>query len=322
MSCAAIECPPIEADEPWSTTPDDACSAASADSASLADARDTAEPGFCSLRTLCRTHRWRLLVTYAVFNLENVAMLATPWALGYAIDGLLHSSARGLVFFGVQQFLVLLLGATRRLYDARVFSRIYSDLATRLVLKQRGQNVEVSRVAARSALSREVVNFFERDVPFALQALYATVGGLVMLLSRDPLLLPLGLALMVAVLSVSRLYGRKTLLLNGRLNDQLEREVEMISDGSPAAIRGHYERVAGWNIRLANWEAMNFSLLDLCTLCLLGGALVRTCLAAPSDPGRILTTFGYVQMFMAGVLSLPVLVRQLSRLRDIGRRLS
>jgi hypothetical protein len=79
--------------------------------------------------------------------------------------------------------------------------------------------------------------------------------------------------------------------------------------------------VAGWNVRLANWEALNFSLLDECTLCLLGGALVRTCRSAPHDLGQILTTFGYVQMFQSGVLSLPVLVRQLSRLRDIGRGL-
>jgi hypothetical protein len=80
--------------------------------------------------------------------------------------------------------------------------------------------------------------------------------------------------------------------------------------------------VAGWNVRLANSEALNFSLLDECTLCLLGGALVRTCRFAPHDPGQILTTFGYVQMSLSGVLSLPVLVRQLSRLRDIGCRLS
>jgi hypothetical protein len=83
-------------------------------------------------------------------------------------------------------------------------------------------------------------------------------------------------------------------------------------------------RVAGWNVHLANWEALNFSLLDVRRLCLLGGALVRTCRTAPHDPGQILTIFGYVQVFLSGVLSLPVpvLVWQLSRLRDIGRRLS
>jgi ABC-type multidrug transport system fused ATPase/permease subunit len=283
--------------------------------------RSDQAPGSWSLRTLFDVYRSRLLLTYALFNVENLVALGTPWALGCAIDGLLRSWAPGLLIFAVQQLLFLALGAARRTYDARVFARIYSDLATRLVLDQRDRNVEISRVAARSALSREVVSFFERDVPCALQASYATVGGLMMLAFHDGMLLPLGMVLMIPVFVLSRFYGRKTYLLNGHLNDELEREVDVITTGSPRSIRGHYDRVGGCNIRLANWEAVNFGLLDLCTLALLTAALVRTCLAGHADPGRILMVFGYVQMFVSGLLSLPMLVRQASRLRDICRRL-
>jgi hypothetical protein len=107
------------------------------------------EPASWSLQELFRAYRSRLLLTYGLFNIENLLNLATPWALGCAIDGLLRSSAPGLVFFAVQQLLFLVLGATRRTYDARVFARIYSDLATRTVVTQRDRNVEVSRIAAR-----------------------------------------------------------------------------------------------------------------------------------------------------------------------------
>jgi hypothetical protein len=291
---------------------------------SVRQATDRAESGPASwtLRSTFRVYRWRLLVTYALFNVENVAAVATPWALGCAIDGLLRSSSGGLVIFAAQQLLFLMLGTVRRTYDARVFAAIYSDLATRLVQEQRGRKVEVSRIAARSALSREVVSFFEKDVPFALQALYATAGGLVMLVFHDAMLLPLGLILMVPVCLVSRIYGRKTYFLNGRLNDELEREVDMIREESSLSIRAHFDRVGGWHIRLANWEALNFGLLDLCTVGLLGGTLARSCLSGPTDPARILMIFGYVQIFSSGLLSMPMLVRQLSRLRDICRRLA
>ena len=280
------------------------------------------EPASWSLQELFRAYRSQLLLTYGLFNIENLLNLATPWALGCAIDGLLRSSAPSLVFFAVQQLLFLVLGAIRRTYDARVFARIYSDLATRTVVTQRDRNVEVSRIAARSALSRDIVSFFERDAPYALQAVYTVGGGLVMLAIHDGMLLPLGMVLMLPVCLISRSYGRKTYFLNGRLNDELEREVDVIQEGNPHSIRGHYDRVGGWHIRLANWEALNFGLLDLCTIGLLGGALARTCLARPTDPGRILIVFGYVQMFMSGLLSMPMLVRQLSRLRDICRRLA
>jgi hypothetical protein len=94
----------------------------------------------------------------------------------------------------------------------------------------------------------------------------------------------------------------------------------VIGWGSPASIRGHYHRVAGWRIGLANWETLNFSLLDLCALGLIVGGLARTCQADARDPGQILTTFGYVTMFMSGLLNLPTLVRQFSRLHDICGR--
>jgi hypothetical protein len=308
MSCALLESPSIDSLE-WRLP------------SSQRETQSDRTPNSWSLRTLFGVYRSRLLVTYVLFNVENLVALGTPWALGCAIDGLLRSWPPGLLIFAVQQLLFLALGTARRAYDARVFARIYTDLATRLVLDQRGRDVEISRVAARSALSREVVSFFERDIPCALQASYATAGGLVMLAFHDGMLLPLGMALMIPVFVLSRFYGRTTYRLNGSLNDELEREVDVITSGCPRLIRGHYDRVGSGNIRLANWEAVNFGLLDLCTLGLLAAALLRTCLAGHADPGRILMVFGYVQMFVSGLLSLPMLVRQLSRLRDICRRL-
>ena len=100
-------------------------------------------PNSWSLRTLFGVYRSRLLVTYVLFNVENLVALGTPWALGSAIDGLLRSWPPGLLIFAVQQLLFLALGTARRTYDARVFARIYSDLATRLVLDQRGRDVEI-----------------------------------------------------------------------------------------------------------------------------------------------------------------------------------
>ena len=52
-----------------------------------------------------------------------------------------------------------------------------------------------------------------------------------------------------------------------------------------------------------------------------GAGLVRCCSAPAVDPGYIFAEFGYVLMFVAGVISVPVLVQPCSRLRDIGRRL-
>src|SRR5213078_1387892 len=96
----------------------------------------------------------------------NLARLALPLMLGWAINELLRGCWAGLALFLAHGLLSLGLAVARRMFDTRAFCGIYTDLASSAVVEQRRRGVSVSQVAARSALSRQVVDFFERDVPF------------------------------------------------------------------------------------------------------------------------------------------------------------
>jgi hypothetical protein len=274
-----------------------------------------------TLWTLFNAYRWRILATYVLFNLENLLRLLQPLVLGLAINDLLQSSYRGLGWLLLQHLGHLFISTWRRMYDTRAFSAIYGDLATQLVLEQRAQEVDVSRVAARSALSRQFVDFFEQDVPVLIGGLYAILGALVMLAFYDGLLVPLCLGLLVPAWFLNRAYGRQAFWLNGRLHDQLEREVEVIQDGRPAEVRHHFRLLAGWNIRLSDKEALNFGLMELFVLALLAVALVRFGSVPGWTVGAILAAFRYLLMFLTGLDRIPQLVQQFGRLRDIGGRL-
>jgi hypothetical protein len=273
-----------------------------------------------TLRSLFTAYRWRLLFTYGLFNLENLVHLAQPLVLGLAINDLLHSSPRGVLLFVAQHVVYLLLSAGRRMYDTRAFSSIYTGLASRLVLEQR-QQVGVSRVAARSALSRELVDFFEHDVPVVVHVLYSVFGALLMLVFYDWLLVPLCLTLLLPLVLFNSTYSRKTLFLNRQLNDQLEREVALISEGRPAEIHDHYRLLARWRIQLSDWEAYNFGLMELFVLGLMAASLVRCCALPGIDAGSIFAVFRYVLMFVMGLDKVPTLVQRATRLRDITRRM-
>ena len=112
--------------------------------------RSEGSGGQPTLRSLFAVYRLRILFTYALLNLENLAHLAQPWALGLAINDLTRGSYGGLLLFAAQHLGYILLSAWRRVYDARAFTAIYADLATRLVLRQRRLGVEVSQVATRA----------------------------------------------------------------------------------------------------------------------------------------------------------------------------
>ena len=225
----------------------------------------------------------RLLLAYLLVTTENLLMLAQPWALGQAINALLRSSAVGLMLLIGLYLAFLLVSTARRMYDGRVFTRVYADLVTRLVLEQRRCDVDVSRVAARSALSREFVQFFQVYLPLVLQAAYSLAGAVLMLWFYDWTLTVLCLGLVAPVGIGNYFFSRKVLRLNAHLHDELEREVGVIMAGDPQALRDHYHGVSGWRIQLADSEAVNYGVIEVFVIAPLTLALLRSC-ACPGSP--------------------------------------
>ena len=281
------------------------------------------KPPDLTLGGLFRHNRRRMLLTYALFNLENLLRLAQPLVLGWAINGLLAGSYRGLVWFIGQHLAHLAIAMFRQMYDTRAFTAIYTDLATRLVSEQRSQGLELSIVAARSAMSRNYVEFFELHVPMVIRAMYSIVGALIMLAIYDPVLVLYCLGLLLPAFWLNLYYSRKTLALSGRLHDEYEREVDVIEQGEESLVREHYRAVADWRIRLSDAEAVNFSLMEFFILAVLVLSLIHFCTGEnPPPAGDIFAVFRYVLMFIMGMDTVPRLVQQLSRLRDIGTRVS
>jgi hypothetical protein len=274
-----------------------------------------------TLRKIFAVYRWRILFTYGLFNLENMVRLAQPVALGLAIDGLLSSSYRGLLILIVQHMSHLLISLARQIYDTRAFTSIYTDIVTDLVLKQRQREVDVSSVAARSALSREFVDFFEQDIPTVLQSVYSMVGALFILAAYDWTLFTYCLMLFIPAFIINYFYSKRALVINGRLNDELEREVGIIGSFEPQGVHNHYNMVARWRVNLSNLAAANFGIMELFILSLIVVSIIRFSAMPDARPGEILAMFQYIWMFVSGLDSVPMVVQQLSRLRDIERRI-
>ena len=273
------------------------------------------------LGSICREYRGRLAITWILFNLENVFRLLQPLVLGLAINDLLIGSWRGLGLFVGQHLSYTTIGCLRQMYDTRTYTAIHSDLATRIVVGQRSHRVDVSRVTARSAMVRDYADFLERTVPLIVRAAYSIVGALAMLALYDWTLVPSCLALLLPACLLNTAYGRRTLSLTRGLHDQLEHDVEVVQRADAGHVRRHYDRIAQWRIRLSDTEALNFGMMEIFVMALLVTTLVQFCSAGTVSAGDVFAVFRYVLLFVMGIDTLPEVVRQISRLRDIGTRL-
>jgi ABC-type multidrug transport system fused ATPase/permease subunit len=272
------------------------------------------------LKRLFINHYRSILLTYFLTLLENLFGLSYPWATGVAIDGLFKRSYEGLILLACIRIAHVITEVSRRVYDTRVFANIYSKLATVVVLEQNQNGVPASQIIARSTLSREFVDFFERDLPEVFQALFSFIGALAMLFIYE---LQIGLystAILIPLLIINRVYIKKSINLNQELNDRLEKEVNILTDCNSEEVYKHYHSLVKWRIDLSNAEATNYGLIEVFSIPLIIVVLLRTIQIPGIQIGQIYAVLSYLWSFLNSIRIVPFLLQQFGRLKDIGDR--
>jgi hypothetical protein len=186
-----------------------------------------------SIAVLLRARRAAVTGTYALTLIENVCTLAYPALTGRAVDDLVERKFHGLVMLVGVWLLHLAIAFVRQRLDTRVFMGLYAQIASHIVGVQQEQGHGTSKVSARVEMVRDIVGFFEKEVPAMFHNVVAVVGSLVMLFIYDvdagfiamAVLLPMGL--------INAWYWRRAVRLNRGINNQIEREVDDIAGRAP-----------------------------------------------------------------------------------------
>ena len=273
------------------------------------------------LQTIFGKYRRRIVGTYLVTLAENLFELAYPSLTGLAVNGLLKHDFTGLGMLLGVWLAHTATGVFRQSYDTRVFSSIYTDLAARTVSEQETKGVSTSQIVARSSLSREFVNFFERDVPATVNSLFGLLGALVLLFFYDAWSAVFCLLLLVPLAILNRQYSRRTLTLNRRLNNQLEREVTVLTRRRPSRVFGHYRLLAKWRISPVRRRSDELGCDGALQYRFVSRGHLRIASLPHIEPGTIYAMLAYLWNFIASLNHVPALVQQLSRLQDIARRM-
>lgn len=271
---------------------------------------------------LARAHRGRLMAAYLLTASGMVAGLLYPLATGLAINGMLSGAYSSVLWLVGCHAAQLVLTVVSKRYDTRVFTRIYTALASQVVSQSRADGLDPARVAARASLSREYTNFLEEDVSRILYAAVALSISLSALVVLEPVLAFACLALGGPLLLVGHWLDRRSSILNRGLNNRLESEISILSDGSERRVRRHFEALAGWRIKLSDAEAAAFGLMEMLVIVLFVAALwqVGTADTKP-QAGDVFAIFSYLWRFVESLDQVPVLIQKSAKLRDLNQRL-
>lgn len=267
-------------------------------------------------------HRYQLAITYTLFSLEMLGSLLRPFFLGIAVNDIIKGSYHGLIVLSIIHFSWLIIGTVRHMYDTRTFSSIYTSLVTQF-LSRRHNKSEVSKLSAHSTLSREFVDFLEFDLAYVIEAVYNLLGSLVLLYFYDTAVVAICFTLLLPVIVISYFYGKKMRLLTRLKNDELEKQVAIISEGKPEYIKGHYNKLRKWQIKISDKEAFNFGIIEIMVMLIIGASLLisqknfgTTVLA-----GNVIGIYNYILKFVSGLDTIPYTVQRITSLSDITRRI-
>ncbi len=277
---------------------------------------------FQILRSLMMKHKYQLIFTYSLFSLEMLGGLLRFYFFGEAINDLIKGSYTGLIILTIVHLVYLIIGTIRHMYDTRTYSAIYTSLVTTF-LSRRYNKIEVSKLSAHSTLAREFVDFLEHDLVYVIEATYNILGSLVLLFFYDKTVVGICLAILMPVIFISFFYGKKMKKLNKHKNDELEKQVDIISTGNNTIIRHHYNSLRKWQVRISDKEAWNFGFMEIMVLLVIAVSLMasKNLHSTTIMAGSLFGIYSYILKFASGLDTIPYTLQRLSSLSDITRRI-
>ena len=275
-----------------------------------------------AIAALIRERRFGVASTYGLTVAENLCMLAYPTLTGRAVDQLLQRRYEGLAWLVGVWLLHLVLSFTRQRLDTRVFMGLYAAVASHMVGAQQAGGQALSTVSARVDMVRDVVGFFEKEVPMVLHNLLAVVGSLTMLFVYDRDAGFIAMAVLLPMALVNAWYWRRALRLNQGIHNQIEREVQDIASASPFRVRRHFLLLRRWRIKLSDAESWTWAVTELALMGALVWILVDFTQSPAFTAGAVYAVLAYVYDYLEGLNQVPTVVNSLARLRDVRQRLA
>ena len=267
--------------------------------------------------------RWgSISATLALVLASTLLWLAQPYILGIAINDLTEGRWLGTALLVGVQLAVIVIGGVRRMLDTRVYGRLYREVSTEVVVTSQRAGLGLTRIAARASMLREVVKFFEHQVPRTIRAFVNLVGSLILLWLLAPPVFFVCLAGGGFVFALTIFVGRRLFRLNAELNDELEREVAVLEGRDAGEVEAHFASVTRHRVAKSDLEVLIYGLSTAALSAALVFGLYWMIAQEGAAVGTVFSVFTYVIRFQMAATTVPATYQETVRTLEITRRIN
>lgn len=272
-----------------------------------------------TLKNIILPFKWQFSLTLFLVLTESALEVLFPLFIGLAIDDVLQNEYSWVIYLGLLGVASILIGGGRRFYDSRFYAKVYQKVGLEMTTQSK---ITTSKKTARLSMLGEVVEFFENSIPSIVISLIGLIGTLIIVVALN---LKIFIGCVVVLLMVFLVYwltSKKTIRFNAEYNNELERQVDVVTKNEVPSLKNHLRNLMKWNIKLSDLETINFSVAWM----LMMGFLVLSIIWAVDndDPqyGKVFALVMYVFQYIESVIVLPLFYQQWLRLQEITERLS
>ncbi len=271
------------------------------------------------IKGIIKRYRWQLIFTFSLILSEALLGILFPLFIGRAIGDVLNKELTGLWLLGILGFLLVIIGGFRRMYDSRLYARVYTQLSSATL--NRMPKDEHSTKTARLSMLSEMVKFAEFQLPDIIQHSIGLIGVMAIIAFLNLNIFFGALLSGALVIGLYLLSGKKTFLFNQAYNNELEEQVNVISQNRQSELKLHLLKLMRWNIKLSDVETINYSFSWLFMLLLLLAAIALSAWNGNIEYGALFALIMYVYQYIESMVSLPLYYQQWLRLTEITQRI-
>lgn len=281
------------------------------------------------LRELFKKYKTKISFAIFLVIVENVAWIIEPYLIGLVIDILIDKAyvdPTVNTFWPIFAWIGLYVvnsaaGTYRRVYDTKLFTSVFTKIATYVSQDSLEKNLTVSQTAARAELSYQYVAFLQYRMPEIIDQLVAIFGAVIAMYLFDWRISLVCAFIIVPLYFINNFYVNKVSKHQKDYHDMYEDVVDIISKKDPKQVSEYYAELAKPQVKISNWGALNFSLMRFVLLLIFGTVIFISIELDEWSAGELFSIVAYLWTFVTASETIPELLESWTSLQDISKRL-
>lgn len=260
--------------------------------------------------------------------IENIAWIIEPTFFGKLLDALInhfydHENVNyvvPLLIWIMVYFINVVGGALHRLFNGGTYSKMYADVATKVIAESELRGEQYSKMLVRAELVKEYITFFKERLPEMLWQLSASAGAVIALFFYDYRIGLVCLAVVLPVAYINNTTRKKITYLQKDIHDNQEELYKLIENRDTSKIHQFLFKMVSPKIRIARWNSFSYTLVKI-LLVIIFIVVLFICVDLDNfSTGKIYSIVAYLWTFIGQTDYLPDLMESLGSIKDLNMR--